>query len=70
MTYREKKFVLWLGNAKICSADFNNFIKKGIVIKIEDGVSWKRRHLDKANHNLDFASFIIMHSDKLLLLWK
>ncbi len=58
MSYREEKYKSWLENIQDCNNGFNNFIRKGTVIKIEDGETWKRRYLEKANHNLDFAALI------------
>jgi uncharacterized protein (UPF0332 family) len=58
MNYREERYKAWLENAQACKNDFEDFLRKGILIKIQDGDVWKKRHMEKANHNLDFAALI------------
>lgn len=58
MSYREGKYKSRLESAQACNSDFRNFIRKDVVIEIEDSGTWKRRYLEKANHNLDFAALI------------
>ena len=58
MSHREEKYKSWLENAEACNDDFNAFAGKGVLIMIQDGETWKRRHFEKANHNLDFAALV------------
>lgn len=58
MRYREEKYKVWLENKEICRNDFKNFIKKEIIVKINDRELLIRRYLEKADHNLDFAALI------------
>ncbi|MFH1899035.1 MAG: hypothetical protein ABIJ82_01000 [Patescibacteria group bacterium] len=58
MSYREEKYKSWLESSQGCNKDFNNFLRKSFVVEIEDGEIWKGRYLEKANHNLDFASLV------------
>ncbi len=58
MRFREKKYSVWLEDAKECDNDFQALIQKGALIPIHDGEVWKNRHLEKADHNLDFSSLV------------
>ena len=58
MSYREERYQSWLENADACNKDFEDFVNKGFLIRIQDGEAWKRRHLEKSDHNLDFAALI------------
>ena len=58
MSYRGEKYGVWLEVLKECDNDFKSFLQKGMLIPIHDGEVWKKRHLEKADHNLDFASLV------------
>ncbi len=58
MNFREKQYEKWLNNADECKNYFENVLEKGIVLEISDPKSWRKRHLEKSNHNLDFATLI------------
>jgi uncharacterized protein (UPF0332 family) len=58
MRFREGKYSIWLEDPKECDSDFQEFLQKGALIPIHDGEVWKKRHLEKADHNLDFASLV------------
>ena len=45
---------LWMGNEKIAERDFNNFLKKKMIIKGATEIEVKG-HLNKARRNLLFA---------------
>lgn len=55
--YKEKKIKEWLEKPDIAKKELKNFIQKKLIIKIEDK-KWVNRHLEKSDHNLDFATLI------------
>ena len=58
MRFREEKYQKWIENAGECRIHFESVVYKGVVSEISDTKTWSRRHLEKANHNLDFATLI------------
>lgn len=58
MSYRERKYRIWLGSSRKSNADFRGFVSKDIIMRIRDGKTWVKRYLEKADHNLDFAVFV------------
>jgi len=58
MTFRREKYERWIEDAEECKKYFEFILKKNVITKLEDSQTWSRRHLEKANHNLDFATLI------------
>ncbi|MFH0836808.1 MAG: hypothetical protein V1870_01640 [Candidatus Aenigmatarchaeota archaeon] len=58
MSFRKEKYEEWLNNSSKCRIAFKEFVKKGHVMKISESHIWSKRHLEKANHNLDFATLV------------
>ena len=58
MSFREERYETWLTNASACKKHFAAVLAKGVVSEISEPPLWGTRHLEKANHNLDFATLI------------
>jgi len=58
MSWREERSESWIGSEQECGRDFEEFLRKGILLKIPDGETWKKRHMEKADHNLDFSALV------------
>lgn len=66
MSFREEQYEKWLRNEDECRKHFASVLKKGVVSELSDPESWSRRHLGKANHNLDFATLISSVHDTIV----
>ncbi|MCG2718400.1 MAG: HEPN domain-containing protein [Nanoarchaeota archaeon] len=55
--YKEKKIKEWLEQPSTAEKELKSFVQKKIIIEI-DGKKWIKRHLEKSDHNLDFATLI------------
>jgi len=58
MTYRKNKYEEWVEKPERCKTDFEAFVKKRVVSEINESSVWMNRHMEKANHNLDFAGLV------------
>lgn len=58
MSLREEQYEKWIENADECRRHFESVVRKGMVSESSDTTTWSRRHIEKANHNLDFATLI------------
>ena len=58
MSFREEKYERWMRNPGLCKKSFEDFVKKGQLAPISGSTTWGKRHIEKANHNLDFATLI------------
>jgi len=58
MSFRKEKYEGWIEDADECKRHFEFIVKKGVITRLEDPQTWSKRHLEKADHNLDFATLI------------
>ncbi|GEM_PF-533249 len=64
MNFRKEKYQRWIGSSEICKKDFNVFLEKQVIVRIEENKLWSRRYMDKADHNMDFATIVTnIHKD-------
>lgn len=62
---KEERWQLWLSNRKRLEFDFNNYLKREVIRKIEPSPHLSEIHLSKAFHNLDFANHTLDNQDKI-----
>ena len=56
-----KKWQIWLENTKTLNRDFESYIRKQVIRKIESSDALSKIHIDKSYHNIDFANFTIQN---------
>ena len=59
------KWRVWISDRKQVEYDFRKYIKKGLLRKIRPESRLARSHINKAFHNLDFASFTFLNQQNI-----
>ncbi len=62
---KPKKWQVWLENKKALNRDFKKYVRRHIIRKIEPSSSLSKIHLDKSDHNLDFANFTVQNQENI-----
>lgn len=60
-----KRWQVWLLNNKELENDFKSYLEEGLIRKIAPVPRLVEVHLNKAFHNLDFASFTLKNQEKI-----
>lgn len=57
MSYKEEKINQWLISEKKTKRDFQEYLKKGMLLEFKK-IEWVERHLKKVDHDLDFSTLL------------
>ena len=60
-----KRWQIWLLNNKELERDFNEYLEEGLIRKIAPVPRLVKIHINKAFHNIDFASFTLKNQEKI-----